>query len=61
MSLNKLQSLIKQEPNESILIKILAEIFKVWAEFDVDDNGLLSFEEAQEYFKTGCSPMPDDQ
>ena len=44
----------------SMEIKILAEVEKIWINYDLDQNGTLEFNEVETYLQQRCPHIPKD-
>ena len=47
------------ESQTSMEIKILAEVEKIWINYDLNENGSLEFDEVQLYLKNRCPHIPE--
>ena len=49
----------KYETETSRMIKVLAEVEKIWIIYDIDDSGALEFQEIEQYLRTMAFPKLD--
>ena len=51
---------VANESKVSMEIKIQAEVEKIWINYDLDQNGILDFEEVCKYLKERCPHIPNE-